>query len=61
MLAFILNVPLEILEYSNYNLKDIVTPVNVAVYAKLLKEARYEPQKIKYLVNGFARGFPLEY
>ena len=51
----------EILNYENYNLKDIVTPVKVEVYEKLLKEAGYDRQKTQFLVNGFKRGFSLEY
>ena len=43
------------------NLKDIVTPVDVSAYERLLKEAGYDAQKTRYLVNGFTNGFDLEY
>ena len=51
----------EVQEYSNMNLKDIVTPVNVQQYAKLLEEANYDKDKTNYLVRGFTIGFSLEY
>ena len=36
-------------------------PVNVAVYERLLRKARYNPEEIDFLVGGFTEGFPLGY
>ena len=51
----------EVLEYENFNLKNIITPVDVEQYARLLKELGYDKDKSKYLVKGFTKGFDLEY
>ena len=48
------------MEYENFDLKNIVTPVNVDVYEKLLVDG-YNKKKTKYLVNGFKRGFSFHY
>ena len=60
MFQFIANTP-EVLNYQNFNLKDIVTPLKVDIYAKLLKEANYDVVKTQNLVNGITKGFSLEY
>ena len=52
---------LEILDYQNLDLKNIVTPVKVKIYESLLKQAGYEEQKTRYLVEGFTKGFSLCY
>ena len=51
----------DILEYENFDLKSIVTPVKVDVYGKLLKEADYDPSKTEFLVKGFTQEFSLCY
>ena len=43
------------------DLKNIVTPVKVKVYESLLKQAGYDKYKTNFSVNGFRRGFPLQY
>ena len=48
-------------EFANFNLEDIVTPVNVDVYEEMLNGARYDRRKTEYLVQGFRNGFSLEY
>ena len=40
---------------------DIVTPINVDRYAKLLKRSHFPGEKSRYLINGFTRGFDLGY
>ena len=49
------------LHYENFDFDNIVTPVNVRVCEKLLKESNYDPKEISYLVDGFANGFLLEF
>ena len=49
------------LEYSNNNLDDIVTPVKVDVFEKLLREANYDENEIKFVVDGFKERFPIGY
>ena len=51
----------EVLDYQNLNLEDIVTPVNVQEYKSLLQQSGYNKEKTRYLVNGFTKGFSLEY
>ena len=52
---------LAILEYENYDLKNIVTPVRVNEYRTLLQDAGYDRKKMRFLVNGFTNGFSLGY
>ena len=47
--------------YTNHNLIDIVTPVNVRVLERLLQETHYPEDKTKYLVQGFSTGFDIGY
>ena len=51
----------EILNYSNLDLENIVTPVDVNRYEELLVQANYDLDKRNYLVNGFRHGFSLCY
>ena len=52
---------IEILQYSNFDLESVVTPVNIPVYEQLLKEVGYDERKTQFLVNSFRSGFPLHY
>ena len=47
--------------YENFDLKNIITPIKVDVFEKLLKESGYDPGKTRFLVEGFRSGFLLEY
>ena len=40
---------------------NIMTPLNVRVYEKLLMESQYPIEKTKFLVNGFTQGFDIGY
>ena len=51
----------EILQYSNTDLKNIVTPVNVEVYRQFLKESGYDSSKTEYLYKGFKYSFSMGY
>ena len=52
---------MEVTEYENLDLEEIVTPVKVKVLADMLQHAGYNPTETKYLVVGFTNGFSLEY
>ena len=52
---------LEILMNQNYNLSTIETPVDVNELATLLRETNYDRKKSDFLINGFAKGFSLQY
>ena len=51
----------DIIEAENLDLQDIVTPVKVKVYGQLLKQAGYDQQKTAFFIEGFTKGFSLEY
>ena len=51
----------EVLHYSNYDLDNVVTPVNADVFERLLTETKYDTNETRYLINGFKNGFQLEY
>lgn len=48
-------------EDHNFDLSNIVTPLNVEVYQQLLKESNYQKDKAEFLVDGFSNGFDLGY
>ena len=48
-------------QLENFNLTDIVTPVNTLEYEQLLKETNYCPNETEFLVTSFQRGFPINY
>ena len=45
----------------NDQLFDIVTPIDVERYAEYLYQSRFDQQKTKILLQGFRKGFDLEY
>ena len=47
--------------YSNYNLDDIVMPVNVDPFEELLLKSKYDPTEVKVPVQGFRQGFKINY
>ena len=49
------------MQFSNFNLTDIVTPINWRVLEQLLNQANYCPIKSSKLVQGFRFGFDLGY
>lgn len=50
------------MDYAEYfNLEGITTPINVGVLDQMLREAGYDSNKTDYLVEGFSRGFSIEY
>ena len=48
-----------VLWHENYNLQEIVTPVNANKFEQLLLETEYCPRKTRFLINGFKNGFSL--
>ena len=46
---------------TNLDLKNIVTPLKVDVFDRLLREANYDDEKRSFLVAGFTNGFSLRY
>ena len=51
----------EIEHYFNYDLHNIVTPLNVQMYERLLIQSDYDPVEVKFLVDGFKNGFDIGY
>ena len=51
----------DILEFQNLDLKNIITPVNADALESYLTEAGYNKQKTEYLCNGFRYGFSLQF
>ena len=51
----------DVLYYENFNLTDVVTPVNATRLINDLKLAKYDPDEIEFLCNGFVNGFDIQY
>ena len=51
----------DVLHFENFDLDNIVTPVNVDVLERLLLDANYDKKETEYLVNGFRDGFSLQF
>ena len=49
------------LYYSNFDLENVITPVNAKMFEKLLIQSSYSKRKTKYLIQGFSCGFNLHY
>ena len=49
----------EVLYYENFNLKNVITPVNYKKLDMLLKESNYDDDKRRKLIDGFENGFEL--
>ena len=50
-----------VLQYSNFDLKTVFTPVKPDVLEDLLLKSGYDAQKTQYLVKGFHEGFSIGY
>ena len=48
-------------EFYNYDLEEIVTPIDVRKLEALLHSTKYPSEKIHYLVQGFSSGFDIGY
>ena len=51
----------EILYYENFDLDNIVTPVNVQALKQLLEDSKYDVIETQFLVDGFTNGFSTGY
>ena len=47
--------------HENFDLQNIITPVNVKKLKQILQEVNYCPDKSEYLIDGFTNGFSLEF
>ena len=52
---------LEVEHFYNYDLDNIVTPLNIEAYARLLKQTNYPIEETRFLVDGFKTGFDIGY
>ena len=52
---------IEILQFTNYDLTNVVTPVNVDEFQKLLKLSKFNGKRSEALINGFKFGFSIGY
>ena len=48
-------------QFNNFDLQNIVTPVNVSRLHDLLRKTNYDTNETRFLVNGFTNGFSLGY
>ena len=51
----------EILNYMNYDLENVVTPVNIQKLDELLQMTGYDKTKSQFLIEGFTNGFSIGY
>ena len=47
--------------YENFDLNDIITPVDIGAIEKLLKQSKYNPEEASFLIDGFHNGFSIGY
>ena len=47
--------------YENYDLDNLITPINTSNFKKLLEETNYDRNKTEKLIEQFETGFPLGY
>ena len=47
--------------YCNYNLLDVVTPVNIKAYEEFLVKSNYDGKETQFLLNSFKNGFDIGY
>ena len=46
---------------TNFDLENIVTPLNVKKFGEILEETKYNPDETKFLIDGFTTGFDIGY
>ena len=51
----------DILQYENFDLDSIKTPVNVKSFKKLLLDSNYDVKETEFLIEGFQNGFSIGY
>lgn len=45
----------------NFDFTSLVTPVNIDMFEKLMRQSEYEDQEIKFITEGFTKGFDIGY
>lgn len=45
----------------NYNVSDLVTPINIDAFERLMIESKYDTAEIQFIVDGFKNGFSIGY
>ena len=58
---FIIGSNLEVLQFENFDLQSIKTPVNVEVFKDLLVRSSYDKKETDFLIDGFTNGFSIGY
>ena len=48
-------------EFENFDLQNIITPIDVQAYHELLLRSKYDRDKSNYLLEGFTKGFSIQY
>ena len=51
----------EILYFKNFDLDNIVTPVDYQKLEQLLKQTNYNPYETQFVIDGFKNGFNIGY
>ena len=59
ILQYVLDVP--VLQFENFDLQSIVTPVKAEILKDLLQQSGYDQLKTNFLYDGFLHGFSLQY
>ena len=49
------------MDIGNYNLFEVVTPIKINKYARLLEDSGFDVEKSRFLVKGFQDGFDIGY
>ena len=49
------------LSCANYDLDNIITPLNVMLFARLLRDSDYDTHEAEFLIDGFTNGFDIGY
>ena len=61
MFRFIVTECIEPLYFENFDLENIITPVDPVAFERLLVKSKYDPKKTEFIVKGFSEGFDLGY
>ena len=52
---------LKILRFENFELEEVVTPIDAKRLEHYLKDSKYDEDESKFLIQGFTTGFPIGY
>ena len=51
----------DVKHFTNFDLDNIVTPVNAEALENILKDVGYDAENTTFLINGFKKGFDIGY